>query len=93
MRVVQKKDEITADSKTQPSGSHECGDRGDVRPDQDLRGEKVRQMSLAVEVEVMESERSEAESTHSFGQLSMAHKLYGGCAAQASVCEERQVAQ
>ena len=39
MRVVQLKDEITANPKTQPSGSHECRDRGDVRPDQDLRGE------------------------------------------------------
>ena len=48
----------------------------------------VRQMSSAVDVEVMESELSEAESI--FGQLSMAYKLYGGCAAQASVCEERQ---
>ena len=39
MQVVQLKDEITADSKTQSSGSYECRDRGGVRPDQDLRGE------------------------------------------------------
>ena len=39
MRVVQLQDEITADSKTQPSGSHECRDRGNARPDQDHRGD------------------------------------------------------
>ena len=62
MRVVQLKDEITANSKTQPSGSHVCRDRGDVRRDQDLRGENDSAESLAIDVEVMESERSEAGS-------------------------------
>ena len=49
----------------------------------------VRQMSLAIDVEVMESERSEAESIFWHIEIWL-NKLYGGCAAQASVCEEQQ---
>ena len=49
----------------------------------------VRQMSLAVDEEEMESERSEAESTL-LADGELAYKLAGGCAAQASECEQRQ---
>ena len=43
----------------------------------------------AVDVEEMETERSEAESTL-LADGELAYKLDGGCAAQASECEERQ---
>ena len=46
-------------------------------------------MSLAIDVEEMESERSEAESIF-LANGELAYKLYGGCVAHASKCEERQ---
>ena len=63
MRAGQLKDEITADSYTNHQGLTNAETEEVSVLTKTLEEKTVRQMSLAVDVEEMESERSEAEST------------------------------
>ena len=63
MQVVQLKDEITAELKTSHQGFTNAETEEMSVLTKTTEEKTVRQMSLAVDVEEMESERSEAEST------------------------------